>query len=180
MYKVTIVGTGQIAIQKHIPAWLKERHEARVVALCDVNRESGEKAAGRFSIPKVYEDAGEMIEKEKPDIVDICTPPKTHAPLAVDALKAGAHVMLEKPMALDTEECDRIIAAAEETGRRVCVTHSDLFYQSFMKAREAVRKGLGRGRGSETSPNTWASRPPSFMRGQSMCPATAPRGRGGR
>ncbi len=140
MYKVAILGTGFIANQKHLPAWRRMNGSAKLVALCDVDAEHGEKMARQFGIPKSYQNTQEMLQKERPDIVDICTPPRTHAALAVSALEAGAHVLIEKPMAVTPEECDTILAAADRAGRKVCVAHSDLFYPSFMKLRELVHQ----------------------------------------
>jgi predicted dehydrogenase len=89
-----------------------------------------------------------MLAREKPDLVDICTPPRTHAKLAVQAIEARCHVLIEKPMAMDVAECDTIIDAAREAGVKICVAHSDLFYYPFMKARELVARGhIGEFRG---------------------------------
>ena len=139
--KIALIGTGFVATQKHLPAWRRLRSTAEIVALCDTDLRRGEEVAHRFGITKVYEDVETALEQEQPDVVDICTPPRTHAPLAIQAVKAGAHILIEKPMAVTTEECDLIIQAAEETDRKVCVVHSDLFYPSFLKARELVHQG---------------------------------------
>lgn len=141
MLKVAVIGTGFISTQKHLPAWRRLRRSAEVVALCDVNPVRGEEIARRFEVPKVYEEVQVMVEKEQPDLVDICTPPRTHAPIAIQALKGGANVLIEKPMAVSSEECDAIITASQEAGRKVCVAHSDLFYPAFMKAVSLVRQG---------------------------------------
>ena len=86
-----------------------------------------------------------MLETERLDVVDICSPPRTHAEIAIRSLKAGAHALIEKPMAISTEECDQILSVAKENGRKICVAHSDLFYPSFLKAREIVKAGDDRG-----------------------------------
>src|SRR6266700_3515171 len=139
--KAAIVGAGLIAGKKHIPAFMRHKNKVELAALCDLNQEGARKLAAEFGVPKVYSDLGEMIEKEKPDLVDICTPPKTHVKLAVAAMKRGCHVLIEKPMALTVEECDRIVDASREHGVKVCVGHSDLFYYPFMQARELVANG---------------------------------------
>ena len=54
-----------------------------------------------------------MLEAERLDVVDICSPPRTHAEIAIHSLKSGAHALIEKPMAINTEECDQIVAAAK-------------------------------------------------------------------
>jgi predicted dehydrogenase len=139
--KIAVIGTGLIATHKHLPALRKLGASARVVGVCDVNLEAAQKIARQFGIPKAYSSLEELLAAERPDMVDICTPPRTHAALAVQAIHGGAHVMIEKPMAINTEECDQIIDAARQTNRKICVAHSDLFYESFMEARDRVVRG---------------------------------------
>jgi len=139
--KAAIVGAGLIAGKKHIPAFIKHKSKVELVALCDLNQEGAQKLATQFGIPRVYADIGEMIEKEKPELVDICTPPQTHVRLAIEAMKRGCNVLIEKPMALTVAECDQIVAAEQQYKVKVCVGHSDLFYYPFMEARELVAKG---------------------------------------
>lgn len=161
--KAAIIGTGLIAGKKHIPAFLKHKNKVELVALCDVNKEAAEKVAGKFGIPKTYTNIAEMIEKEKPDLVDICTPPQTHVRLAVEAMKLGRNVLIEKPMALTVAECDEIVEAKEKYGVKVCVGHSDLFYYPFMEARELVAKGaIGEFRGMRI----FLSTPTNYMTSQ--------------
>ena len=179
LLKVALIGTGFIATRKHLPAWTRLGKTAKLAALCDVDLQRGREVAGKAGIPNVYEDVGEMLDKESPDAVDICTPPKTHAALAVSALRAGAHVLVEKPMAVGTEDCDAIIAAAEEADRKVCVSHSDLFYPSFVKARKLVDEGaigefsgmrifLSTPMGYMTAlPDHWANKLPGGVIGES-------------
>jgi len=133
--RVGVIGSGFIARQKHLPAWKRLGRKAAVVALCDPNEKQAEELAREHQIPKVYADFGKMLETERLDAVDICSPPRTHAEIAVRTLEGGAHTLIEKPMAIGTEECDRIIAASRKIGRKICVAHSDLFYPSFVKAR---------------------------------------------
>src|ERR687884_945739 len=139
--KVAVVGTGLIATKKHLPSLRRLDDRATIVGLVDVNQDAARAVAREFGIANVYGSLRELLEAQRPDMIDICTPPRTHAALAVEALEGGAHVMIEKPMAISVEECDRIVEAAGRAGRKVCVAHSDLFYESFMKARERVRTG---------------------------------------
>lgn len=141
MLRVGVVGTGLIATLKHLPAWRRAGENASLVALCDVDAQRVQEVAGKLSIPKTYTSTRAMYESEKLDIVDICTPPKTHKALAVEALEAGVHVLLEKPMATSLAECDAIIEAARRKDRKVCLAHSDLFYPAFVKARESLASG---------------------------------------
>jgi predicted dehydrogenase len=138
---VGLIGSGFIAKHKHLPAWERLGRKAQVVALCDPQVAQAEELARIYQIPKVYSDFQQMLQAEWLDAVDICSPPRTHAELAIRSLEAGAHTLIEKPMAIGTEECDRIIAASNRTGRKICVAHSDLFYPSFLKARELLKRG---------------------------------------
>jgi predicted dehydrogenase len=177
--KAAIVGAGLIAGKKHIPAFMKHRGKVELVALCDLNQEGAQKLAAEFGVPRVYADIGEMIEKEKPDLVDICTPPQTHVRLAIEAMRRGCHVLIEKPMALTVAECDQIVDAAREYGVKVCVGHSDLFYYPFMEARDLLAKGtIGELRGMRiflstptnymtSQENHWAHKLPGGVIGES-------------
>jgi predicted dehydrogenase len=151
---------------------------ADLVAVCDANSESARDVATRFGVPRWYADAEEMLRMEQPDVVDICTPPRTHAPLTIMALGAGAHVLVEKPMAVGVEECDRMMAAADEAGKLICVAHSDLFYPSFRTMRNMVESGsIGRFRGMHIAlstpvdyitsrPDHWANKLPGGVLGE--------------
>jgi predicted dehydrogenase len=177
--RAAILGAGLISGKKHIPAFLRLQGQVELAALCDVNAEAAEKVCKNVGIPRHYTDLSELLAREKPDLIDICTPPRTHAPLAIQALRAGCNVMIEKPMAMTVDECDAIIAAAQESGAKVCVAHSDLFYYPFMKARELVAGGaIGDFRGLRimlstptdymtSRPDHWAHRLPGGVFGES-------------
>jgi predicted dehydrogenase len=177
--KAVIVGSGLIAKSKHIPAFRKHPHKVHLAAICDVSREAARKAAADAGIPMYYADIGEMLAKEKPDLVDICTPPKTHADIAIQVLRAGSNALIEKPMAQTVEECDAIIGAARDNNVKVCVAHSDLFYYPFIEARKLVREGaIGTFRGMRiflstptdymtSKPDHWANKLPGGVFGES-------------
>jgi predicted dehydrogenase len=177
--KAVIVGSGLIAKLKHIPAFRKHHHKVHLAAICDVNIEAAREAATAAGIPSAYADVDEMLAKEKPDIVDICTPPRTHAKIAIQAIEAGSNALIEKPMAQTLQECDAIIAAACENKVKVCVAHSDLFYYPFIEARKLVREGaIGVFRGMHiflstptdymtSKPDHWANKLPGGVFGES-------------
>jgi predicted dehydrogenase len=146
--RAAIVGSGLIAGKKHIPAFLRLKYKAELAAICDLSLGAAQKVASRFGIPRVYSNLAQMLETEKPDLVDICTPPQTHTRVAVEAMRHGCNVLIEKPMALTVADCDQIVHASKEYGVQVCVGHSDLFYEPFMKARCLVANGaIGKVRG---------------------------------
>jgi predicted dehydrogenase len=139
--RAALVGTGFISTKKHIPAFRRIGDRVRLTAVVDVNESAAHDVAARFDIPRAYVDLEQMLDQERPDLVDVCTPPRTHAAIALRAIDHGCHVLIEKPMAVSMDECDGIIDAARRRGVKVCVAHSDLFYPPFIRARRQVARG---------------------------------------
>jgi predicted dehydrogenase len=88
-----------------------------IVATCDVNEETAKKAAEKFDVPNTYTDYRKMLEKEDLDAVSVATPNKFHKEPTIDALKAGVHVLCEKPLGMNADECREMCAAARESGK---------------------------------------------------------------
>lgn len=83
----------------------------------------------------------EELLAQKPDVVAIATPPGVHSPQALACLRAGIHVMIEKPMALSVEDCDRVIGEAQKRGRKIMVTQTWRYRDIIRKAREIIASG---------------------------------------
>src|SRR5579885_1170718 len=115
-YRVAIVGTGIIA-GIHIQALKGMGERVEVVAAVDVDRARGEAYSAAHGIPRFYTALTEMLEAEQPDLVHIATPPSTHYSLSVQALRAGAWVLCEKPLCLSLAEMDQLMEIEQETGR---------------------------------------------------------------
>jgi predicted dehydrogenase len=141
MLKIAVVGCGLISRKKHLPAFLKLGQKAKVVALCDLNKETAKELAKVFKVKKVYTDFSKMLQEMKPDIVDISTQPATHAKLCLEALEKDCHVLSEKPFVLNAADCDAIIDAARKNNRKVCVIHNQIFNPAFIKAKDLISKG---------------------------------------
>ena len=139
--RVGIVGCGLVAERQHIPSLKRLKRNVVLQAVCDKNENLVREIATKYSIPGVYCDLSQMLSKENLDIIDICTPPQTHAPLAVEAAEHGCHVLLEKPMALKTSDCKQMIDASHKHGVKLCVIHNVIFESPFLKAKELVAKG---------------------------------------
>jgi predicted dehydrogenase len=137
--KVGIVGCGQIATI-HIP-YVQARPGTRVVGVTDADPRRAAETAGRFGIRAVCRTLDELIDTQRPDVVHVLTPVQTHAPLSVQALQAGCHVLVEKPMAVNTAEAEAMEAAARTSGRRLCVDHNHLFDPAMLEARAQVARG---------------------------------------
>jgi len=119
--RIGIAGLGWWACETHIPNLLRVRGAA-ITALCSrspANIGRGRKALGAVAEPLVFDDYEELLASDAVDAVVICTPNHLHAPMALAALWAGKHVLVEKPLGLDPVECQPIIAESAE--RRLAV-----------------------------------------------------------
>lgn len=114
--RVAIIGTGGIA-SSHMNAWEYCRDRVERVAAVDIDRDRAAAFAKKHGIPHVYTDAGEMLREQQPDLVHIATPPSLHAPLILQCLEAGAHVLCEKPLVGSLLELDAVAAAEGRSGR---------------------------------------------------------------
>jgi UDP-N-acetylglucosamine 3-dehydrogenase len=135
---VGIVGLGEIG-QIHLQGFLRA-DGARVAAVTDLDAElaaSTAAAAGAVAHP----DLEALLADAAVDVVSVCLPHRLHKPVALAAIAAGKHVLLEKPLALTVEECDEIIAAAEAAGVKVGVQHNQLYYPAHVRARELLAAG---------------------------------------
>lgn len=88
-----------------------------------------------------YAEFDELLADDSIDAVDLCLPPHLHASAALQALKAGKHVFVEKPMALTTAECDRMVQAAKKAGKQVLVGHVLPFFPEFAAALKIAKSG---------------------------------------
>ncbi len=94
-----------------------------------------------FGNAERYRDAADLIADPRVEAVDLCTPTHLHAEQTVMALEAGKHVLVEKPMALSAEECDRMLAAAEANGRVLMVAQVLRFWPDYAAARKLALSG---------------------------------------
>jgi predicted dehydrogenase len=142
--KVVIVGAGEVANKSHLPAYRRIKR-SKVVAICDVNKEIAEKTARFWNVPHHYTSFEGCLKEETPDLVDICTPPNSHLQLILQTLKAGSHVIVEKPLVTSLSECEeveKVYHAFRHRGLRIGVIHNWLFefftpiISSIVKSRE--------------------------------------------
>jgi len=139
---VALVGCGRIA-QVH-QQYLAAVPEAELVAVCDADGRARTAMSGRAAVP-AYATVEELLRCASPQVVHILTPPPTHAPLALQALEAGAHVFIEKPMALDSGEAEALVTTARRLGLIVTADHNRWFDPVMRRARALIEQGaLGR------------------------------------
>jgi UDP-N-acetyl-2-amino-2-deoxyglucuronate dehydrogenase len=121
-YRAAVIGCGGIS-RRHARG-LKALPGCDLIAGCDVRPENSAKLAEEFAIPRTYTDYRELLDKERPELVAICTWPGTHAEITAAAAEAGAlGIICEKPMCLSLEEADTMIAACERAGTRLAIAH---------------------------------------------------------
>ncbi len=140
--RLAILGTGNIS-KAHIAA-LQSLPEARIVAGCDIRPERLEwfRQQPGCQDARIYADYREMLAKEELDVVDVCTPNNVHAPAAIASLKAGCHVMVEKPMAMDPGECEKMLLAARKAGKLLAVGFQIRYTPTVQMCRRALEAGL--------------------------------------
>ncbi|UTE71566.1 Gfo/Idh/MocA family oxidoreductase [Rossellomorea marisflavi] len=137
--KIGVIGCGSIAKHRHIPEYMANEH-AEIVAVCDIVKDRAQEMADQIGA-KAYTDYKDLLKDESIEAVSVCTPNALHAPISIDALKAGKHVLCEKPMATSTEEAEAMIVAANEAGRKLMIGHNQRFVPSHQKAKELISKG---------------------------------------
>jgi len=138
-----IIGCGSIARHRHLPE-LADNPDAEIVAVCDIVPSRAEEMGKKYDARpyKKYED---LLALDEIDAVVVCTPNYLHAPITIAALKAGKHVLCEKPMATSRAEAEEMIATAEENGRFLMIGHNQRLMAPHVKAKELLDSGkLGR------------------------------------
>lgn len=139
--RVGLAGAGYIS-EFHVAA-LRRVPEVELLGFYDVDASRAAQAGEKFGA-RAYPSLAAMREAGAGSI-HVLTPPHTHAAVALEALGLGCHVLVEKPLAIEVSDCERIEAVAADKGLRACVNHSLLFDPQVRRALRAVQQGrLGR------------------------------------
>ncbi len=139
--KYALIGCGRIS-HNHIAAALK--NELNIVAICDILPQRMDEKSEKFSLSdnvNRYTDYKQMLKEQSPELVAICTESGNHASIALDCIKAGCNLIIEKPIALSLEDADAIVAKAAKKGVKVCACHQNRFNKSVQKVKEALDNG---------------------------------------
>jgi len=137
--KVGIVGTGLTSYYQ-ARGWLSHP-EAEIAAACDIDEWKLESKAEAWGVKKTYTNYDELVKDPEINAVDIILPHYLHADCAIKAAEAGKHVLLQKPMAMSTKECEAIISAAKKAGIKLMYLENYMFYPPIEKAKELILKG---------------------------------------
>lgn len=138
-FGVVVAGCGGIS-NCHTYA-LTQIPEVRLIATVDVDAARADDFRTRYGADLASTNLDEVLDRDDIDAVVITTANDMHAPLALKALDAGKHVLVQKPMALSLDEADAMIAAAERNHRKLMVSFFEFFHPAFKRARELVEAG---------------------------------------
>ncbi|PKL26999.1 MAG: gfo/Idh/MocA family oxidoreductase [Spirochaetae bacterium HGW-Spirochaetae-2] len=138
MLRIGIMGTGFIG-SAHAEAY-KQINGVKLVAVADLNEQAGKKLAQAQDCA-YYADAERMLEVENLDIVDVCLPTFLHEKYVLMAIAKGANVLCEKPFALDLDEAENMVVAAEKAGVTFMIAQVIRFWPEYVRAKELVDAG---------------------------------------
>ncbi|GIP15747.1 Gfo/Idh/MocA family oxidoreductase [Paenibacillus montaniterrae] len=138
--RVAVIGCGSIAKHRHIPEYA-ENSNVELVAFVDPVIERAQQYANEHG-GQAFADYKEMLAAVKPDAVSVCTPNYLHAEQTIESAKAGAHVLVEKPMAVTDEEAAAMIEAAKANNVKLMVGHNQRFMPPHQKAKEILQTGV--------------------------------------
>ncbi len=144
MKKIRLAIDGLGAISYVHARGMERIDNVELVAVCDIHQEQVDKFSKTFSVEEknCYTDFDKMLEREDIDAVIICTPDNDHRDATVKAMKAGKHVLCEKPMALRLDECKDMVRVAKESGKKFMIGQVCRKAPGFIKAKEIVDSGL--------------------------------------
>ena len=137
IYRSVLVGCGTVA-DVHLTA-LCEGNYTKVTALCDILPEKAKAAMNKHGINcRIYENYEEMLDKERPDCVHICTPHYLHSKMAAEALSRGINVFLEKPAAANEEQLSELLSVEKKSAAKLCVCFQNRFNPSTLLAEKLL------------------------------------------
>ena len=141
MIKVAIVGTGNIS-HAHIKAYLQFPERCKIAALVDIVPGKARKVKEQYGLDcEVFEDHQDILGMEL-DLVDVCTPPFVHAQISINALRNGKNVVCEKPMAASLEECDAMLKARDESGKKLSIIAQNRFRKPIRDLKALLDSGI--------------------------------------
>lgn len=141
MIGVAILGAGDIA-NVHIEAYRELAGRCRIVAMADIYVQKAREKKEKYGLDcDVVEDYQKLVDREDIDLVSVCLPPSDHCKAVTAFLRAGKHVLCEKPMAPSLEECDQMLEAAKESGALLSVVAQNRFKADIMRTKKFLESG---------------------------------------
>lgn len=140
MFRIGIIGCGKIAQVRHIPEYAENPY-AELAGFYDLNTQRAAELAAQYG-GTAYESAEAMLADPAIDAVSVCVANHAHAPITIAALKAGKHVLCEKPMATTLEECEQMVRTAHEAGKFLMIGHNQRLAKAHAVAKELIDQGM--------------------------------------
>lgn len=171
MIKVGIIGCGKITEVRHAPEYA-DNQQVKIAGFYDYIPEKAEKMAEQYG-GKAFTSVEEMLASDI-DAVSVCVANRFHAGISIQALKAGKHVLCEKPMATTEEDCEAMVRAAKESGKYLMIGLNQRLAKAHVKGREIYQSGkLGELVGFEThfshsGPEGWTGKKNSWFYDKKM------------
>ena len=137
--KVGIIGCGKIAQVRHIPEYMANPN-AELRGFYDLNTQRAQELAQQYG-GKAYDSYEALLADPEIDAVSVCAANHVHAEISIAALKAGKHVLCEKPMAISLEECEAMVQAAKASGRYLMIGQNQRLAKAHAKAKELIAQG---------------------------------------
>lgn len=138
--KIGMIGCGKIAQVRHIPEYA-DNSDAQLAGFFDLNHARASALAKQYG-GKVFSSYQDLLTDPGIDAVSVCTANTSHAEITIAALKAGKHVLCEKPMATSLADCEAMVKAATESGRFLMLGHNQRLAKAHIKAKELIQSGL--------------------------------------
>lgn len=133
-----LIGVGANVYTMHHPGLELEHIE--IVGVCDLREDVNQRIQAEWEVP-AYTDYKQMIDETKPDVVVVMTPHPLHAPMSIYALEAGSHVLVEKPMADEVAEAQKIIDTAQKTGKILAINFQQRLRPEIIAAKKLIDSG---------------------------------------
>ena len=139
--RVAVIGAGEIGTKAHVPSYLGNK-DVDLAALVDADEAKLKKASKKFGIRHCYSSVDELFQKQKIDAISICTPPNTHAEIALKAFENDVHVLCEKPLAAKADDGRRMFEASLKANKILMVGFNLRFQPNYKKARALIQSGV--------------------------------------
>ena len=170
MVRVGVIGCGKIAQVRHLPEY-EANSNAQITAVFDMNYDRACEIAKAYGAV-AYKTLEELLASDV-DAVSVCTANANHAASTIAALKAGKHVLCEKPMAITIDECEQMVAEARAAGKKLMIDQNQRFARAHVRAKELLDAGkIGdvltfRTTFGHGGPETWSVDPGTGSSGRS-------------
>ncbi len=140
MIKIGVIGCGKIAQMRHIPEY-KANERVQIAAFYDRTLARAQKMADLHG-GRAYQTWQELLEAPEIDAVSVCAPNFLHAQISINALQQGKHVLCEKPMATTMEDCERMVAVADQARRKLMIAHNQLLTPAHKLAKKLIAEQM--------------------------------------